>query len=50
VKLKMKVRMLPCPRCGGAHASWWSTSSALPPSCDERRLRLMARKLDAPAR
>jgi hypothetical protein len=27
----MKVRLLPCARCGAAHADWWK--SVRPPGC-----------------
>lgn len=34
-KLKFKVTLYPCAKCGGRHTDWWKTTP--PPSCEERQ-------------
>ncbi len=36
-KLRFKVEMYECFKCGGAHTGWWKSTE--PPSCAERQRR-----------
>lgn len=45
-KKKFEIMMQRCRKCQHWHATFWKSTP--PPSCDERRLRAMGRKLDAP--